>query len=663
MKSKRSYSKLTTFKKDITRFAPVWALYLIGLMLTMFESFNFGTYDRIGRNMGDLISSFGIVNLIYAGLIALMLFGDLYNTRMCYSLHTQPARRDALLLSHLAAGFLFSLVPNCVAALFLMVRLEGYWFLALLWLLASQMQFIFFFGLATVAAMLTGNRFAMLLVYVGMNFISMLAYWIANTIYLPMMEGVILDTTPFYRLCPVVDLASSWDFLQFQCINIPNQNYNGAMDYFYGFQGLGTGWWYMAILTAVGLALMSLALLLYRLRHLESAGDFVAFPKLKGAACVVMTVCIAGVFAFIGEAVMGSSYELWAIIGMIVGFFGSLMLLERRVKVFRRKTFAGFALLALVLIGSFLTVRFDVLGVVNWTPDARDVQSVTLSNYTNNRRPYPEFYYSNRMSTTLTAQEDIAAIIDAHEDILDRLDESDHMHGYNTHRVVLTYKLKNGRTVMRSYNAPASGTNYEIVSRYLYTPEQILGYDDWDRYIAGLQYLCINGCEVPKHQFLTVMEALRKDCVKGFVTTNGNKDSVTWVEIQTSLGNGNYTSRQVAVLPGAEHITALMKTPELILGYMDWESYLDNMRYVNIQGYQISAARQAELLEALRKDCANGSVVMGYSNTPVTYEITLEFSTKTQPNLYRYLAISKDAKNTITWLEENQDLFESSRRG
>ena len=121
MKSRTSFSKLTGFKKDILRFAPVWALYLIGMMLVLFETGSYGSYDHFARNtMPDLVMSFGVVNIINAAVCAAMLFGDLYNTRMCYSLHAMPQRRESWLLSHLSAGVLFSLVPNIVAALFLM---------------------------------------------------------------------------------------------------------------------------------------------------------------------------------------------------------------------------------------------------------------------------------------------------------------------------------------------------------------------------------------------------------------------------------------------------------------------------------------------------------------------------------------------------------------
>ena len=217
MKSRTSFSKLTIFKKNLTRFAPIWALYLIGMMLVIMESGYYGDFDRYAYHfMGDMVASFGIVNIVYAGVIALALYGDLYNTRMCYSLHTIPIRRDGLLLSNLLAGLCFSVVPNMVVALYMMTRLESYWFLALYWLLATTIQFIFFYGIATVSAMLAGNRVALLAIYALFNFVAMLLYGVTQVLYVPMMYGVVVDAKPFVQFSPCVQLVDGYSYFLFE---------------------------------------------------------------------------------------------------------------------------------------------------------------------------------------------------------------------------------------------------------------------------------------------------------------------------------------------------------------------------------------------------------------------------------------------------------------
>ena len=50
MKLKTSFFKGITLKKDILRFAPIWALYFIGMMLIIMGMGNYQSYDRYARN-------------------------------------------------------------------------------------------------------------------------------------------------------------------------------------------------------------------------------------------------------------------------------------------------------------------------------------------------------------------------------------------------------------------------------------------------------------------------------------------------------------------------------------------------------------------------------------------------------------------------------------
>lgn len=655
MKSKTSFSNLTTFKKDITRFAPLWVLYLIGMMLVMLEVLDQAFYDRVGDTIPGIIRSFGIVNLIYAGLIASIQFGDLYNTRMCYSLHTMPQRRESWFVSHLGAGLCFSLVPNLLMMAIMLLKLQDYWFLGLYWLLAVTIQFVFFYGLAAVSALLTGHRFAMLLVYVGLNFVSMLAYWGVNTIYLPMITGVILDMSPFRTLCPVVQMFD-FEYFEFESKQIAFENENLILDTrtFFEYKGFGDGWGYLAVLAVVGVVALGLALLLYRLRHLESAGDFIAFPKLKGAACVIMTLCVAGVFAFVGEEMIGDGYLLWMIVGVVIGFFGSLMLLERRIKVFRGKNLIGFAALAAVLVVSSLAVSMDVFNIEEYLPRAEKVESVTITNYRISDYNFnlDELNYGNRNSIQLTETEDIAQIITAHQDILERLDED--ISNKDTHRISFVYKLKNGRTVIRTYVAPASGTNYEIVSKYFYTPQFIMGYTDWVTYVENVTYIGMEGIEIPQEMYRPLLEALKADCEKGYVLSRGSDKTEKYLDLQIEYENGSTGYRMLYVLSGAENTLALLKTPEMQLGYTDPTIPAKGMQYMAINGAEVPEKDRLALLEALLKDCKEGTLEAGYNET-ADYEIVFEYINENYVWCYRYLRVNEKAENTYNWVLEQKE--------
>ena len=646
MKLRTSCFKGITLKKDILRFAPVWALYLIGMMMLLVEMGNYQDYDRYARNfLPGFVTAFGIVNLCYATLIAAALFGDLYNTKLCYSLHAMPYRRESWLVTHLLAGLLFSLVPNGIACVFLMIRLKAYWFLGLYWLLAVTLQFLFFYGIATVSAMLTGNRFAMLLVCAGFNFIAMLLYATVNVIYIPMLTGVVTNLESFSRFSPVVQLFR-YDYFEFsrkECISVDiNKPAYGESDYFYQYEGLSTGWGYLAILGVVGVVAIAFGFWLYRKRHLESAGDFIAFPRLKGIACVIMTLCVTLCFALLGE--LFGSMILWLIVGLIIGYFGSLMLLERRLKVFRKKTFLGFIAMGIAVAISLVSIYFDWFGIEEWTPKADKVASVTVSNSRN--------IYSSTLTATLEDEEDISQIITAHEDILSRI----HYSSNNTYRVTLTYKMKSGRTVVRSYRAPSNGQGYEIIRQYLYNTATVLGFTDATAAAKNMTYMYSSLGKVPPAMYEQVLKALQRNCANGHVSIGGDKYAEYYIEYIFTDSAGKEVQRYLCVDQGAEKVLALLKTPEFIMGYADWDAFLSSVQSVGLssQGHadQVITDQKSDLLAALRKDIEAGVAdVTNYSHN--AYTVYYDYYTADGTTDYREFYITEKAENTYTWIKEN----------
>ena len=108
-----------------------------------------------------MMRTMSVVNLIYGGVCANMLFGDLFQSRMCNALHAMPMRRESWFFTHVCAGLLFSLVPNVVTTVFQMVLLGKYFYIAPLWLVVVTGQFLFFFGVGIFAVMCAGNRLGM----------------------------------------------------------------------------------------------------------------------------------------------------------------------------------------------------------------------------------------------------------------------------------------------------------------------------------------------------------------------------------------------------------------------------------------------------------------------------------------------------------------------
>lgn len=631
MKLKTSFFNTHIVKKDITRFSPIWALYFIGIAMVMFRSFTYSYSDSNYNQMPYWITAFGVVNLIYAGINANMLFGDLYNTRMCYSLHAMPHRRECWLVSHLTSGLLFSLVPNGIIALLMMWQLTAYPFLALYWLLAVTMQYIFFFGVAVMSAMLVGNRFAMLLVYGGLNFVSMLLYGTVEVIYMPMLTGVSTSIETFSLFSPVVNLFR-YDFFEFTRIGMnvnENSSFYYAGNYVYNYVGLGNGWGYTAILAGLGVVCMGVSALLYRARNLECAGDFVAFRKLNTPTCVIISLCAALVMAIAGEA-FGNSYMLWMIVGLFVGYFGGRMLIERRVKVFQGKQFVGFGLVFLAIIVSIVLMKVDAFGIESYVPKADKVESVSVS---------------GSVRLTLTEEEDIEKITRAHKHIVEHLN-----YDRNGYYVSICYTMKSGKTVTRNYMTPDFGDSYEIIGKFVNTKENILGFTDCRDVvdiIMSMGYDDRNNeyWSIDADNYDVILEALSADYENGFIYKGGEgpylqydvrrideDGSVTWDYYEVNISQAKKT---LAVLDSL---------------FGDLEKLLDEPTYIAINGWELDVGQCKELLELMRQEYAAGVLTDTSEYEYTEWEITLGTETGS-----RTFNISAGATQTIAWLKKAAD--------
>ena len=117
MKSRTSFFNGTLFRKNLTRFAPLWMLYTLCLLLGMTVLYmDNGSDFWFANRMGELVQVTALINLLYAPLTAMLLFGDLYNSRMCYALHAMPMKRQCHFWTNVISGMMFSLLPTAIMA-------------------------------------------------------------------------------------------------------------------------------------------------------------------------------------------------------------------------------------------------------------------------------------------------------------------------------------------------------------------------------------------------------------------------------------------------------------------------------------------------------------------------------------------------------------------
>ena len=533
MKSRTSCFNKTIFLKNLTRFAPAWGLYTIGLLMALVTLIGSGS-RWFASNICDFVHILSVITPCYALLCAQLLFGDLYNTRMCNALHALPMKRETWFVTNAASGFVFHLIPSVIFAVLAgLVSISGAhpaWEVAPMWLLGVNLQFICFFGIAVFSASCVGSRFAQAVIYGILNFGSLILGWLVDTIFVPMYYGIKIDMSPFFWFSPVGQMVQE-PF----CEHTRTYYYD---EWRPGELILGENFAYYFIVAAIGLALLAAALQLYRRRKLECAGDFLAFQGLEPVFLVVYTVIVGAVFHFISDEIFGLSEYVFLFVGLAVGWFTGKMLLERTTRVFRLKSIlrcgALMAVCALVLVAAFL----DPFGIESWVPEVEDVESVTIA----------DGHYSYHQGVmTLEDPADIQKIIDIHQERLEDMDTYDSdqiIHAATAEQIpydhtsdrmdfsmqfTLTYQMKNGRTVNRYYNIWMGDDTGEYLKQLFSTPEAVFYGVDLEALLGKNSHIIIRDTWKGEDTMVygqadiqSLVDAILADCEAGTMAQNGN---------------------------------------------------------------------------------------------------------------------------------------------
>lgn len=556
MKSKTSCFSACVLRKDITRFAPAWALYSVFLLLfaLVLNGFRFMGSDNFTIGLAVTPGVFPSFLFGYALVVAELLLGDLYAPRMANALHAMPLRREGWLLTHITAGLLFALVPNAVFAVVAALLCGEFAVTALWWLLAVTLQYIFFFGLAVLCGQLTGSRFAMALLYLGANFLSVLVYLMVTTLYLPYLPGVLLRWDGFGSAAPVIGMSMR------PYLDVVYENQ--ASSYVAISEVLpAEGWGYLAGCAAVGVLLMALAFAAYRYRALERAGDLIVFRWLRPVFLILYTlaagtVCRAFFGLFVGYRGAGS----WILLalGVTIGFFTGEMLLSRSARVFGGKNLAKFAVLAGALALSLALTKLDVCGLVRYVPDPEQVASVEVS------------YQSNEV--TVTDAEQIGALTKAHALLIgtDAENADPDSFGYapfETPNVVLTYRLADGRTVRRGYT-PERPDQMAQLCPILSRPELVLGLpaEEVAKQLVSAEFsqklYGLGDNRIVTDDMDTLAEALVADCAAGTMTQGSKfhpgEARVTYLVLELGESGGRHMF-SVDIYKSAENTLAWLR--------------------------------------------------------------------------------------------------------
>lgn len=455
MQSKTLFFNKAIFLNTIRRFWPVWLIYLgiwaLTMPMTLVNNIHSANSDiDVKRDILSTGSTGGIVlSFICAVLIAMMVWSFVYNSKSMSGIACLPVSRGRVFASVMMAGLVPVLAINLLICLITaaLCAAAGYSMLlpCMQVFCTMSLEFIFFYGFATLCAQLTGNIIVLPAVYLVLNFtayvVETISCWIANILVYGLW---IREGGPSAYLSPLIAFLN-------RCGVTSVREYVPQYDEWITVDVRFEGWGFVALYAVIGVLLMVAALALYRRRRMETVGDVVALNVLKPIFKYCLTFGSAMVFAYVVHSMTLAYYEIHAasmsvcvlilmLFGAFLGYFAAEMLIEKSFRVFRGH-WKGLGVSALVIILITGCLEFDLFGIERRIPDADDVESV---------------YVVSSASGEFKETENIEKAIEIHSSLVANKksyeDRQVYMSGNTASTYVqFEYLLKNGRSLSREY--------------------------------------------------------------------------------------------------------------------------------------------------------------------------------------------------------------------
>ncbi len=539
MKSRTSFFNAAVFKRDLRRSAPLWGAYLLIWLAAMPMSLISQRDWRESLDMQYLVleaavASSYIFPFFYGLAMACVLFACLYRSRSANFFAGLPIRREAFFATKYLTGLALLLLPNAIVAVLTVlagacmgVNLAGE---VLLWLAASALGYVFYFSFAAFCAMVVGHLAALPLLYMVLNFTAVV------------LEAIVRQLLDAF----VYGFSSSGNLvLTFLSPVVHAQRRDNGLRVLYreGIEGYQLeNWRYLLLLAAAGAAFALLAFWMYRKRRMESAGDVIAVRHLKPVFLYCFTVGCSLVIGWMLKVTLisGSATANFLpilaclLVGAVIGFFGGEMMLQKSLRVFRKRNWARCAVACAVIGAALCGCRFDLFGYSRYVPAPEQVAAVSLDSDA----------YSQ--DTQL-----IAGTAALHRDIIRQQTQTEQeLRQAWGPTIQISYRLENGREVSRCYRLPVYETEAEnresLIRRYedLYNdPDYIVlrslpaDYRETDL-VRGYVNVFDNRTGENKETYLSASQAyqLLKTAVEPDLRTT-NMAVTSWTESTESTGS------------------------------------------------------------------------------------------------------------------------------
>lgn len=435
MNSKTSFFNKGLFFSNLKRFA--WAAILETIVL--FLSLPLALMmDDPNLDNGHYIDMFNtgwtiIPNLtlcVFPIVLAVLLFHYIHQPKMTTALHGLPVSRRQLFGSTILSGMVLLALPivfnTAMIGIVNVTMYIGYGIYmssVLRWAAYAFLLALSLFSFASFVGMFVGNAAGHFVFTYILHFLPLALFAI------------------FMALCQmfVYGFDASVDIPQWM-LELP------MMTITHDFRE--PCWYFMLLFACISVAFLALALVTYKKRPLEHAGDIVVFEWVKPIFKYGASICLAAV-GFLYIAGIGNvdtehnlvGNVLIAIAWAAVGFCIAQMLIMKTWRIFG--AYKEMLAVCLVVAVIFIGFQTDIFGFERRTVVPEDVESVTVG-------------YLNDMpvdTVTLKSPEAIELVVQLHEKALAER-EPDYKYGRNY--LHIEYRLKDGTTFKRAYHIQGS---------------------------------------------------------------------------------------------------------------------------------------------------------------------------------------------------------------
>ncbi len=361
-------------------------------------------------------------------LMAIFLFRFLQVRQYSDYVHGLPITRKALFHQYTITGILYLILPLVFITLILLAMYEPFQLEELFslndvgsWILIMLLFHILFFLMGVFIGTISGiSAVQGALTYIGLLLpLGMLMLITTNLSYFltGFSADYILDTK-LERFSPLVLFA------QISYIEVDSLE--------------------LILYSITAVCLYILALFSYVKRPIEAVSHALVYPFLKPVFKYGVTFCMM----LLGGLYCGEIQQMtsWIVAGYVIGAIIGYVIAEMVLQKSWRITFQvkGFLIFAIVMVGAAVLFKLDLTQFEKRIPAYDDIQGVHLSE---------SYYYyqdslENEMPVFLKEADNIEAVRELHENIIKNRDYTGVGHEPT---VYMTYLLKNGEKVVRSY--------------------------------------------------------------------------------------------------------------------------------------------------------------------------------------------------------------------